>query len=534
VKRNYTFISLLAVSALVFAACGGGGGGGTPPVATITPTPMPPSGNPPPTTQSATCPTSGSAAASTGGSSAGTLEAIRAVPPASRAQHYVPGTVAVSYAAGARVDEIDSVAGDLRGARTDDLKLSALNMRVRVFTVDPARVDDAIAKLRSVPGVQSASRVAYRQKMQITSNDPYFEGFGAPAPLFETSTTPGQWDMHVMHADGGWSAVSSAPPVTGVPIAIIDTGVDVNHPELAGGKIIRTECFVTFPSGTAQTSGSFVTDTDGHGTNVAGIADANTGNGLGFASVAFAAPMLAYRIFPTEPSGGCSGSNPPAQCESSTLDEATAINDAVAHGAKVINLSLGATGPCSTTDAEFQAVEHAISAGVVVVAAAGNEHTNALDCPAADPGVIAVGATAIDDSVSPAKEKVASYSNYVTSTGSGHYVVAPGGDPSGSNDSNDLHWIENIYSSTAVQHGTCTPDFQSTSSTIDCRILIAGTSQATPHVVGVASLILAVRPSYTPAQVAAAICNSATDISDSKQGCGRVDAAAAVNYAKSH
>jgi hypothetical protein len=50
----------------------------------------------------------------------------------------------------------------------------------------------------------------------------------------------------------------------------------------------------------------------------------------------------------------------------------------------------------------------------------------------------------------------------------------------------------------------------------------------------VASLILAVRPGYTPAQVAAAICNSATDIADSKQGCGRVDAAAAVAYAKAH
>lgn len=341
--------------------------------------------------------------------------------------------------------------------------------------------------------------------------------------------------MHVMHVDNAWNAVASAPPVTGAPIAIVDTGVDVSHPELSGGKVIRTECFVTFPSGTAQTTGPFVTDTDGHGTNVAGIADANTNNNLGFASVGFGAPLLAYRIFPTTPSGGCEGQNAPAQCSSNTLDEASAINDAVAHGAKVINLSLGASPPCSSSDPEYQAVEHAIASGVVVVAAAGNESKASLDCPAADPGVIAVGASSLDDATSPAKESIASYSNYLaSSTGGGHYMVAPGGDPSGGSDNDDLHWIENIYSTTAVQPGTCTPDFHSTSSTNDCRILIAGTSQATPHVVGVASLILRVRPGYSPSQVAAALCNSATKIGDSKQGCGRVDAAAAVAYAKSH
>jgi serine protease len=259
---------------------------------------------------------------------------------------------------------------------------------------------------------------------------------------------------------------------------------------------------------------------------------------LGFASPAFAAHILAYRIFPTEPTSGCSGSDQPAQCESNTFDEATAINDAVANGAKVVNLSLGAGGPCSSSDPEYKAVENAIAHNVVVVAAAGNESKASLDCPAADPGVIAVGASSLDDSGSTFKEAVASYSNYVSGTNGGRYMVAPGGDPSSADTSGSttdyLHWITNIYSSTAVQPGTCKPDLNSSNSTVDCRILIAGTSQATPHVAGVAALILAVRPNYTPAQVAAALCNSATDIGDSKQGCGRVDAAAAVTYAKSH
>jgi Subtilase family len=538
VKRNLSFISLLSVVALVLAACGGGGGssnGGTPPITTVTPTPLPPSGGggPSPAPQSVSCPTTGSSPTSVAFTT-GAQDVKRAVPSASTARQYVPGALAVTYASDARLDAIDAVAGQLHGAHTGDLHLAALNMRIRVLTVDPSRVDAAITQLRSTRGVQSVSRIAYRHRMSVSSNDPYFNGFGVGAPFFEASSSPGQWDMHVMHIDTAWNAVSSSAPVAGAPIAIVDTGVDVTHPELSGGKIIRTECFVSYPNAGSQTTGTFVTDTDGHGTDVAGIADANTGNGLGFASPAFGAPMLAYRIFPTTPSGGCEGSNPPAQCDSNTLDEASAIDDAVAHGAKVINLSLGAAPPCPTNDAEYQAVESAISKGVVVVAAAGNESKSALDCPAADPGVIAVGATTLNDAVSPAKEAVASYSNFLSTNGGGHYVVAPGGDPNGSGDGDDLHWIENIYSSTAVQPGTCTPDFKSTSSTKDCRILIAGTSQATPHVTGVVSLILRVKPSYSPSQVAAALCNSATDISDSKQGCGRVDAAAAVDYAKTH
>jgi serine protease len=426
--------------------------------------------------------------------------------------------------------DVDTAFEKLNGTVVNEMHFAAPALRTRVVSVDPSRVSEAIDALRSLHGVRSVSRVAYRYAMSITVNDPYFSGFGQPAPFFETSTSPGQWDMHVINAADAWNAIAFNPPVTGATIAVIDSGVDITHPELSGGKITRTKCYVTFPAGSQQTTSSFVTDTDGHGTNVSGIADANTNNALGFAGVAFSAPLMAYRIFPTTPSGGCSDSSNP-QCSTSTADEASAINDAVDHGAKVINLSIG--GQCVTGDPEFQAVENAISHGVVVVAAAGNESNGQLDCPAADPGVIAVGASALSGSTT-IKEVVASYSNYLTTNGSGDYLVAPGGDPSGSSDDNNLHWIENIYSKDAVEPGSCQPDLNSSSSTIDCRILIAGTSQAAPHVTGVASLILAVRPGYTPSQVAAALCNSAFDIGDFKQGCGRVDARAAILYAQSH
>jgi subtilisin family serine protease len=457
---------------------------------------------------------------------------------------FVPGTLAVTYGRNASSDRIGSVIASLHGNAVSDLDLSAVH--TRIVRVDPSQIDGAVAKFKAVPGVKSVGRVGYRARTTIVSNDPYYGGFGAPSPYFETSATYGQWDMHVINAEAAWNAIASTPPVAAASarIAVVDTGVDVTHPELTGGSIVRTQCFVTFPDTSAQTTGAYVTDTDGHGTNVAGIAAGDTDNGLGFAGASYDAKLMAYRVFPSDPAGGCDGNNPPAQCFLDTADEAAAINDAVSNGAKVINLSLGGAQPCTTNDPEYQAVENAIAHNVVVVAASGNGTGNPavgqpeLDCPANDPGVIAVGASAVDDSL-PGVEafKVASYSNYLTTNGTssgGAFLVAPGGDPTGTGDGDDLHWIEHIYSSTAVQPGDCGPDYRSTSSAGDCKVQIAGTSMATPHVAAAAVLILTVRPNYTPAQVATALCNGAANIGDSKEGCGQLDEAAAVQYAQSH
>jgi serine protease len=378
------------------------------------------------------------------------------------------------------------------------------------------------------------------------------------APYYETPSIPGQWDMHVISVAGAWSQFSSVP-IVGAPIAIVDTGVDVTHPELmtptgvTAPKIIRAQCFVTFPTSNAQTTGPYVTDTDGHGTNVAGISDGDADNGFAFASVAFDAPLLAYRIFPSDPAGGCDIDNPPAQCFTTSSDEASAIDDAVQHGAKVINLSLGGPPPCPTNDPEYIAVENAIANGVVVVAASGNGvgkppvGSASLDCPAADPGVIAVGASALNDNnlFTGPFEYVASYSNYVTDTGQskgGAFLVAPGGDPPASEQCSTciidhLHWIDHIYSVNGVgvsPGSSCAGGTDYAGEQNDCNVLIIGTSQATPHVTGVVSLMLAKNPNLTPAQIATGLCATADNIADAKQGCGRVNASAAVSWAATH
>lgn len=526
----------LTLAAFFLSACGGGGGGSSasggpsvvPPVAQ-TPAPPPPS----PGTQSVTCPSTGPAATVTATSS-GTLSVNRRPNIDSGADQYVPGLVTVMYASDNDASGIDALASTMQARPAVGARFDSLGIRARVYSVDPERVDSVITRLQHASGVVSVERAQYRHlATAVNVDDPYYKGFGPGSPYFESASSPGQWDMHIINVGTAWGYYSNIPAV-GAPIAVIDTGVDVSHPELRRGKVVRQACFVTYPTNSAQTTGGFAIDTDGHGTNVAGIADADTNNDFGFAGVAFDAPLLAYRIFPTTPSGGCEGSTS-AQCSTTDVDEASAINDAVAHGTKVINLSIGAKGPLSSCrdTIEQNAVEAAIAHGVVVVAAAGNEATNSLDCPAAYAGVIAVGADGLSGSANT--DIVTSYSNWTTSSGGGSggaYLVAPGGTAGASSDTNDLHWIENITSSEMANSSAyCKPDFAGVSG--DCRGGFAGTSQATPHVTGVVSLMLGLRPTLTPAQIAADLCSTAHSIGDNKQGCGRVDAAAAVAKALS-
>jgi thermitase len=330
-------------------------------------------------------------------------------------------------------------------------------------------------------------------------------------------------DQWYLFADGfpnAWSYTHG----TGAKLAIIDTGVDLNNTDLTPSIIYSTGYEST--NHTAQ-------DTNGHGTNVTGIANAIANDNVGFAGGGFGGvQLMIYNIFPDATAAS-------DQTFGSVADEITAINDAIAKGVDVISMSIGSAqdfgGDNGFDQGEHDTVEAAIAAGVTVVAAAGNDadggesgtqHT-VLDYPAAYDGVISVGSSALRDNNSGtfagSTEYVASYSQY----GPGLAVVAPGGDPSG-NDTSPLHWIWNYSTSTAPFAGD---QCRTPSPPTSCTEFFAGTSQATPQVAAAAALMIAAaggHHSLTPARVLQTIEDTADNINDPHQGHGRLNAYKAV------
>jgi subtilisin family serine protease len=255
-----------------------------------------------------------------------------------------------------------------------------------------------------------------------------------------------------------------------VTIAIIDTGVDLDHPDLAA-NIISGWDFVS--------SDNNPDDDHGHGTHVAGIAAAVGNNGLGIAGVSWGANIMPLKVLDSSGSG-------------SSYDVAQAIYYAVNNGARIVNMSLGARGsswPCYWTYVE-DALNYAVSRGVLVVVAAGNDSQYGVNCPGAYDQVMAVGATTSSDARS-------SYSNY----GPRLDIAAPG---------------DSIYS--ALRGGNY--GYKS------------GTSMATPHVAGLAALIWSLAPSFTDQQVRSIIESTANDLGaigwDQYYGYGRINVANAL------
>jgi type VII secretion-associated serine protease mycosin len=154
----------------------------------------------------------------------------------------------------------------------------------------------------------------------------------------------------------------------GVTVAVVDTGTDLDHPDLAGQLVTGRN--VLNPAAAPQ-------DDNGHGTLVSGIVAAKTNNARGVVGIAPSAKVMPVKVLDSTGSG-------------SDANIAVGIDWARTHGAKVINLSLGGTFDDPVLS---DAVTNAVANGIVVVAAAGNDGTATVGFPASYPGVVAVGAT---------------------------------------------------------------------------------------------------------------------------------------------
>ena len=314
------------------------------------------------------------------------------------------------------------------------------------------------------------------------------------------------WGMEKIQAEQAWQAGHQGE---GVIVAVIDTGVDYNHEDIAANMWINSGetpgdgidndgngyiddiygyDFATYGGGTQDSDPS---DGHGHGTHCAGTIAAVINNGLGVAGVAPQAKIMALKGL----SDSARGYN---------TDLADAVVYAADNGADVLSNSWGGPGVSQVLQDAFR---YAHELGCVCVAAAGNDNTDmANHYPSHIDAVIAVAATDVND------EK-ADFSNYGTLID----VAAPGVD---------------ILSLRARETGDeqyfVPPGDQSARY---CRM--SGTSMACPHVAGLAAIIRAIHPEFSNEQIRQAIKVSADDLGDMGFdvffGSGRINAAAAID-----
>jgi subtilisin family serine protease len=321
----------------------------------------------------------------------------------------------------------------------------------------------------------------------------------ADDPVYEQGL---QWGLDTVEAPTAWNTAKGA----GTTIAVVDSGIDLQHEDLAGKIVGNTSCIgAAGDPGRCKGSGQ---DDNGHGTHVAGIAAAVTNNGRGVAGVAPDAKLLAVRVLAND----CTKSS--CTASGTAGDVAAGIRWAADHGATVINLSLGGGSEVGVLSgcAFCEAINYAWERGAIAVIAAGND--SVLPASFGDEPAVIVTATTRDDGR-------ASYS--ASSSGilrSARWpVAAPGGE--GETSASDCatggapkgvlstYWIAGHANEYAC---------------------LAGTSMAAPFVSGALALLRS--EGLSPQAAVDRLLATARDLGDPGRdafyGAGRIDVAAAV------
>jgi hypothetical protein len=330
-------------------------------------------------------------------------------------------------------------------------------------------------------GSSSASTVTYGNPDWISSAST------DDITSYKTTEYNAQWGLDTINAAEAYALLETNSKTIagdGIKIAVVDTGVQTNHVEIANN-------YSSSGSYDYVNNDSNPSDDEGHGTHVASIA-AGVKNGSGMHGVAYDSTIIAQKVLDSNGDGWSD-------------DIADGIDNSVSSGAKVINLSLG--GSSASSDIRT-ALIGAKSSDVLSVAATGNDGNSQPDYPAryaSDSSltgyVLAVGAIGYDGTI-------ASYSNYCGSAKS-YCLVAPGG----SNDGNSAHAIYGAYPTSTYQR-------------------LNGTSMAAPHVAGAAAVIRGAWTHLTAAQTAQILLQSAnssfTGYDENIYGHGILDLEAAV------
>ena len=343
----------------------------------------------------------------------------------------------------------------------------------KIFKLDGAEIIDRLEVLNSylvqVDGTKQDSileKLAKRFEVETVELNLAFAPDQVPNdPLYGS-----QWHLPHIGAEQAWEITQGAPAVM---VAVVDSGIDPQHPELADRLVGGWNFFNSNPD---------TSDVFGHGTKVAGVISAVSNNLVGVASLSWNNPLMPIRV--TDPMGNADA-----------WALAQAITWSVDHGAKVINVSFGGITESSVIR---QAAEYATIRGAVVVASAGN--TGVVETAPETPFIVSVGATDADDVLT-----------YFSSRGEFVDLSAPGVDIL----TTLMPQVPGMYFD-AYGHAT-------------------GTSFAAPIVSGVVALMRAANPELLSYEVIEMLEATALDLGDVGYdvgyGHGRVDAFAAVEAA---
>ncbi|MFO7610276.1 MAG: S8 family serine peptidase [Candidatus Krumholzibacteriia bacterium] len=387
-----------------------------------------------------------------------------------------------------------------------------------MLTVAPGDMPALAARLAALPDVEAA-QPDWRAFPAAVPNDPLHDdhwGHNNTAQMISydwatyshTGPTVGTVGFDA-NAQAAWDVTYGNPDVV---IAIVDSGVDITHEDLA--------CMAGYDFGDGDTNPMDDASGAGHGTCCAGVAAAVGNNSVGVAGAAPGCTIMPLKV---------------ANRRGSMYFTAitNAIYYAADNGADVISMSLGAA--ISSDAATDAALLYAWNAGCVILAATGNENNSVISYPAINPNVIAVGAA------SPCGERKRS-SSLSTELNPGVYA-----DPNGYTCDGERWWGSNyglavrdaggavdVIAPTIVPTTDITGAAGYDSGNYD--MFFNGTSCATPYAAGVAALIKSAFPDYTAQQVRDQLCDTAQDVVgvesgtgwDKYTGYGMVDAAAAV------
>jgi thermitase len=337
--------------------------------------------------------------------------------------------------------EIDGSIASVDAVQKEEIE----QLDMKVVQVPKERRQQTIDALNQDPRVEYAEAVGIVRIATTEPNDTYFIH---------------QWFMRSTLVDLLWDKHKGGSDVV---VAVADTGIAFDHEDLPGGRIVPGRDFV-------NAGDNDPTDTQGHGTMVAGVVAATANNGLGVAGVCWSCRIMPLRAISGDGTG-------------TAADSVEALVYAADNGADIVNMSFGSEG-------EYQAMKDAVAyaagKGVIMTAAAMNEGIDRPFWPARYEPVISVGGTNADDTRHPESDygsTVDIASPYtVTTTGlDGDYVTA------------------------------------------------VGTSFASPTVAGILAVFRSAFPNATPAQLRNAITSTADPCCNGEFGGGRINAIKAYN-----